>query len=85
MVISIIDFPLFECEGYHSFFQPLEVTRHMLLSDKMGFHFFELLKLPSDVGENDMLLLWISLFKAESEEELEKIKDEAQALHNASG
>ncbi len=57
----------------------------MLLSDKMGFHFFELLKLPSDVGENDMLLLWISLFKAETEEELEKIKDEAQALHNASG
>lgn len=75
IVISIIDFPLFECEEYHSFFQPLEVTRHMLLSDKMGFHFFELPKLPSDVGEDDMLLLWLSLFKAETEEELEKIKE----------
>jgi len=75
IVISIIDFPLFECEEYHSFFQPLEVTRHTLLSDKMGFHFFELPKLPSDVSEDDMLLLWLSLFKAETEEELEKIKE----------
>lgn len=75
IVISIIDFPLFECEEYHSFFQPLEVTRHTLLSDKMGFHFFELPKLPSDLDEDDMLLLWLSLFKAETEEELEKIKE----------
>ena len=66
---------LSECEEYHSFFQPLEVTRHTLLSDKMGFHFFELPKLPSYVGEDDMLLLWLSLFKAETEEELEKIKE----------
>ena len=33
IVISIIDFPLFDCEEYHSFFLPLEVTRHTLLSD----------------------------------------------------
>ena len=70
IVISIIDFPLFECEEYHSFFQPLETTRHTLLSDKMGFHFFELPKLPADVSDGDMLLLWLSLFKAETEEEL---------------
>ena len=75
IVISIIDFPLFRCEEYHSFFQPLEVTRHTLLSDKMGFHFFELPKLPAEVSGNDMLLLWLSLFKAETEEELEKIAD----------
>ncbi len=75
VVISIIDFPLFECEEYHSFFQPLEATRHTLLSDKMGFHFFELPKLPTDVGNDNMLLLWLSLFKAETEEELEKIKE----------
>ena len=75
IVISIIDFILFECEEYHSFFQPLEVTRHTLLSDKMGFHFFELPKLPADVSEDNMLLLWLSLFRAETEEELEKIKE----------
>ena len=41
----------------------------------MGFHFFELPKLPADVSDGDMLLLWLSLFKAETEEELEKIKE----------
>ena len=74
IIISIIDFKLFDCAAYHSFFQPLEVDRHTLLSDKMGFHFFELKKLPEDVSEKDALLLWLSLFKAETEEELEKIK-----------
>ena len=74
IIISIIDFRLFDCKEFHSFFQPLEVTRHTLLSDKMGFHFFELKKLPKDVKEQDALLLWLSLFRAETEEDLEKIK-----------
>ena len=75
IIISIIDFNLFDCAEYHSFFQPLEVTRHTLLSDKMGFHFFELKKLPVTVSEKDSLLLWLSLFRAETEEDLEKIKN----------
>ena len=75
MIISIIDFNLFDCKEFHSFFQPLEVTRHTLLSDKMGFHFFELRKLPDDVSEKDNLLLWLALFRAETEEDLEKIKN----------
>ena len=45
------------------------------VSDKMGFHFFELPKLPDDVTQENMLLLWLSLFKADTEEELEKIKE----------
>ena len=75
IIISIIDFNLFDCAEYHSFFQPLEVTRHTLMSDKMGFHFFELKKLPSDITEDDPLLLWLSLFKADTEEELKRIRD----------
>ena len=75
IIISIIDFNLFDCEDFHSFFQPLEVNRHTLLSDKMGFHFFELKNLPEDVSEKDSLRLWLSLFKAETEEDLEKIKN----------
>lgn len=74
IIISIIDFDLFDCAEYHSFFQPLETTRHTLLSDKMGFHFFELRKLPDEVSKKDALLLWLSLFKAETEEDLERIK-----------
>jgi predicted transposase/invertase (TIGR01784 family) len=74
IIISIINFKLFDCEEFHSEFQPLEVNRHELLSDKMCFHFYELPKIPRDIGEKDMLLLWLALFKAETEEELEKIK-----------
>lgn len=74
IVISLVDFRLFDCPEYHSFFQLLETTRHTLLSDKMGLYFFELPKLPTEIDENDMLLLWLSLFKANTEEELEKIR-----------
>jgi len=84
LIISIIDFRLFDCEEYHSFFQPLEVNRHTLLSDKMGFHFFELRKLPEEIGDKDALLLWLSLFKVETEEDLEKIKGmEVPAMEQA--
>ena len=84
IIISIIDFDLFNCTEYHSFFQPLEVARHTLLSDKMGFHFFELKKLPNEINEDDPLLLWLSLFKAETEEELDKIKSlEVPAMNQA--
>ena len=44
------------------------------MSDKMGFHFFELPKLPEEISSKDELLLWLALFNAETEEELEKIK-----------
>ena len=74
IIISIIDFNMFDCEDYHSFFQLLEVKRHTLLSDKMGFHFFELKKVPEVVSDKDDLLLWLSLFRAETAEDLERIK-----------
>lgn len=62
MIVCIIDFDLFDCKEFHSFFQLLEVTCHTLMSDKMGFHFFELKKLPEDVSDKDALLLWLVLF-----------------------
>jgi len=74
IVISIIDFNLFNCTEFYSFFQPLETTRHTLLSDRMGFQFFELTKLPDEIDAKDPLLLWLSLFKANTEEEFEKIR-----------
>jgi len=74
IIISIINFDLFDCGEYHSEFQPLEVTRHTLLTDKMSLHFFELGKLPEEINADDMLLLWLSLFKADTEEDLEKIE-----------
>jgi len=76
VIISIIDFNQFECTHFHSEFCPLEVTRGELLSDKMSLHFFELKKLPAAelLDASNKLLLWLSLFKANTEEELEQIK-----------
>lgn len=75
MILSILDFTLFpDLTEYHSFFQPLETTHHTLMSDKMGFHFFELPKLPDQIGDEDELLLWLALFNANTEEELEQIR-----------
>ena len=53
----------------------MEVKRHELLSDKQRYHFFELPKLPNvelidGTSEKD---LWLALFNAETEEELEKL------------
>jgi len=53
---------------------PLEINRHELLSDKMTIHLFELNKIPANINEENMLLLWLSLFKADTVEELEKIE-----------
>ena len=76
IVISILDFPLFkQYAQYHSEFQAMEVTRNNPLTDKMVLHFFELPKLPECTGSDDILLLWLTLFNANTEEELTRIKD----------
>jgi predicted transposase/invertase (TIGR01784 family) len=74
VIISIINFRLFSCTEFHSEYQVLEVMRHDPLTDKMSLHFFELPKIPADLNENNKLLLWLSLFKAETLEELAQIK-----------
>ena len=74
VIISIVNFRVFTCKEYHSEFQPLEVTRHTPLTDKMILHYFELPKLPASVSADNGLELWLSLFKAETEEELSKIE-----------
>ena len=74
IIISIINFDLFKCPDFHSEFCPLEVKRHEPLSDRMSLHFFELRKLPQGrLSAADRLLLWLSLFKVDTEEELAKI------------
>ena len=65
---------MFDCIEFHSEFQALEITRHTPLSDKFVMHYFELRKLPKTVTKDDRLKLWLSLFKAETEEELKQIE-----------
>ena len=44
------------------------------MTDKMCLHFFELNKLPKNIGADNLRLLWLSLFRAETKEELAKIE-----------
>jgi len=74
IIISIINFPLFDCEGFHSEFQVLEVVRHTRLTDKMSLHYFELPKLPQKPNANSYRDLWLQLFKANTQEELAEIE-----------
>jgi hypothetical protein len=72
--LIIVDFKLFGCEEMHSEYQPLEVTRHTPLTDRMALHYFELPKLPKEVDTDSELQLWLALFNAETEEELTQLE-----------
>jgi predicted transposase/invertase (TIGR01784 family) len=74
VVISIVDFKLFKCPEFHSQFHALEVTRHTPLTDRFRLDFFELPKLPKPVSAESGLKLWLSLFKARTEEDLTRIE-----------
>ena len=73
IVISILDFRLFDCKEYVSEFQVLEVNRHTLLSDKFSIEFYELPKLSNSISRENMKELWLALFSAKTEEDLTKI------------
>ena len=75
IVISILGFMQFDCAEVHSEFAPMEVSRHEILSDKQRYHFFELPKLPDVdlIDANSEKDLWLALFNAKTEEELEKL------------
>ena len=73
IIISIINFKLFACVEYHSEFCALEVSRHTMLTDKMSLQFYELPKIPLEISAADHRLLWLSLFRADTEEEFSQI------------
>ena len=72
ILISFINFDLFECEEYYSEFVSMEKHRYELLTDKMSIFVFELGKLPKEVDVSNMLELYLRVFKADTEEELVK-------------
>ena len=75
IIISILDFELFDCDEVHSEYQVLEVNRHIPLTDKLSMHFFELPKMKEieSIDINNEKDLWLALFNAETEEELEEL------------
>jgi predicted transposase/invertase (TIGR01784 family) len=74
IIISIVDFHLFDCAAFRSEFRPLEVKRHELLSDRMAMYYFEVRKLPKDIDIKNELELMLSLFRAKTEEELKQLE-----------
>lgn len=68
--INIMNFNLFECESFHSHFKVMEKTRHEVLSEKFGIHFFELKKIGKKPNKDNLMELWLQLINAETEEEL---------------
>ena len=76
IIVSIVDFKMFECEKVHSEFQVLEIDSHLPLSDKFSLHVFELPKLPhlNELNITSEKDLWLALFNSETEEELETLE-----------
>jgi predicted transposase/invertase (TIGR01784 family) len=75
ILVNILDFNLFECDGPHSEFALLERSRTELLSDIMTMHFFELRKFKGAPDRSDLLGLWMRLISARFTEELDEIDD----------
>jgi len=75
VVLSIVDFPMFDTDDFHSEFQLLEVKRGTPLTDKMSLHYFELPKIPKSVSADDGLKLWLALFSAKTEEDIKQIEE----------
>ena len=73
---------MFDCEEVHSEYQVIEVKRHTLLTDKLDLHFFELPKMPEidSIDPDSEKDLWLALFNAETEEELEKLSKNGGAV-----
>jgi len=74
IIISILDFKMFDCTEYRSEFLALESKRHELLSDRMAMLFFEVRKLPKDIDIKNELELMLSLFRVKTEEELKQLE-----------
>lgn len=72
--INIINFNLFDCGEYHSFFQVMEQDRHEILSNKFAIHFFELQKL-SRAASHKPMDDWLRLINAETEGELMDLQE----------
>lgn len=72
--INIVNFNLFDCADYHSYFKVMEKNRHEVLSDCFAIHFFELKKIGKHPNKDKPLELWLQLINAETEEELQMLE-----------
>ena len=82
--INIVNFNLFDCKEFHSHFQILEKTRHEILTNKFGIHFFELKKIGKHPNKDNPMELWLQLINAETEEDLTMLEQtDVQEINQA--
>ena len=78
--INIVNFNLFEKDGYVSEYALMDVETGHILTDKLGIYFFELPKVrkAAETNTNDRKREWMQLIDAESEEELDMLAQKVQ-------
>ena len=75
IAINILDYTLFENqEQYHTEVVAALKDTHEIFSDKFSMHFFEMGKVKN-IQPNDRKTLWMQFIKADTEEELEQVKE----------
>ena len=73
IVISIIDFVLWKADKVHTIFHIWEDDEHELMIAELEWHYFELPKLGEEIDVNDELDIWLKIFDADTEEDIEKL------------
>ena len=73
--INIVGFRMFGCPEYSSEFRLMETGRREELTDKIRIRFYELDKLPAEPDRGSAKELWLKLFQAKTEGELQKIRE----------
>jgi predicted transposase/invertase (TIGR01784 family) len=66
---------MFDCKEYCSEFMAMERHRHEILTNKMSIFVFELGKLPERIDRGNILELFLRLFRADTEEEMEYLEN----------
>lgn len=73
--INILDFNITEKQNYHTEIIVADKDTGKQFTDLMSIHFFELRKVNDILDVNDKKSLWMHLIKADTEEELNMIKN----------
>ena len=71
--ISILDFELLPINNFYSCYHLAEDTDHSIYTDKIEFHVIELPKIPEELKNDNLILLWAKFLNAERKEEFEMI------------
>lgn len=73
--INILDFNITDKQNYHTEIIAADKETGEQFTDLMSIHFFELRKVTDSLDVNDRKAMWMQLIKADTEEELNMIKN----------